>query len=489
MAVWKSLTASQFRADLLALGFQVEGSGSNPKTWTYRFADLVVPFQDLNRFLGDLAPGVYYYDSAGYHYVQEPGAINPATGQPAKVTTETAKAPVTTAVPLGTAVNAYTQQQVDIPGAWGGEIPGGGGAPGYWPSNISGGTGQGSTAPEYTPGGSNQPGVWYMEGQVVTGPVVGGEPATTADPLTNFGISYGSAAEAAVAANPNITAADLANQFKWTEDAAYSGVIDAEVLAEVYGLSWSSDQWYTLVSGGQGSGVLRAQLQEAQNRIAFREDYRNYFGSDPDPAAYEWLDSNYISPSEFANHMKAVESAKAMFPSVNELLGRTLNHQVTLEELENLAMGGKDSGTLQAMLEEATRLDAYTDTLYQWLGRAPTADDYAREVAGFTSVDTFKWEITVREQMVEMGDEIGDTFQKAFGYRLTDAQLKTLLGQSEGWGELKREYNKALEKTQLMETGRRYAMQAEKISPAYTGSFQGGIKEGLPELPDIGGML
>ena len=40
-----------------------------------------------------------------------------------------------------------------------------------------------------------------------------------------------------------------------------------------------------------------------------------------------------------------------------------------------------------------------------------------------------------------------------------------------------------------METGRRYAMQAEKISPIYSQAFQGGFKEALPELPDIGGML
>jgi hypothetical protein len=66
--------------------------------------------------------------------------------------------------------------------------------------------------------------------------------------------------------------------------------------------------------------------------------------------------------------------------------------------------------------------------------------------------------------------------------------LKILLGQSEGWGELQKKYNKALETEEKQETSRRYAMQSEKISPIYTQAFQGGFKTGLPELPDLGGM-
>ncbi len=481
---WRSLTATQFKADLYALGFTVSGSGDSPKGWTYGFADLTVPFQDLQQFLNDLAPGIYYYDSQGYHYVQDPGAVD-SSGNAAKVTTDMVSAPGTTVVPIGTAVNAYDSwNEVTLPGTWGTTA---GSAITPAPSTTGGTT-------------TNADQMWHIWDEATgtytlspnppaaASPAIVEDGSTTTTSLTNFGIAYGDTVEAAVADNPNVSAADLANQLKWQEDAIYSGIVDGEALAEVFGITWGSDEWYNLASGAQGSGEMRAKLQEAMNRLAFREDYRNYFGTDPGPADYEYLDSNFVSPSEFANRMKAKESAKSMFGRVNELLGRTLDHQVSLEELENMVMGGKDSGSLEALIDEATRLDAYTDSLYQRLGHAPTADDYAREVAKYSSVNAFKWEITVQEKMAEMGDDIGDTFQKAYGYRLDDAQLKILLGQSEGWGELQKKYNKALEEEEKQETNRRYAMQSEKITPAYSQAFQGGFRTGLPELPDLGGM-
>jgi hypothetical protein len=185
--------------------------------------------------------------------------------------------------------------------------------------------------------------------------------------------------------------------------------------------------------------------------------------------------------------MAAKESAKAKLPQINELLGRTLDHQVTLADLENLAMGGAGSGEIQAMIDQASRLDAFTDTLYQWKGRELTADDYA-EVAGFPSAAAFKWEITVSETMDEMRDDINEAMVKSGGAAFSDEQLKIMLGKSEGWGELQAQYNKAEEEVSEADNARKTAMNIEKIAPIYNMAPQGGFKQGLQGLADIGGV-
>jgi hypothetical protein len=151
-------------------------------------------------------------------------------------------------------------------------------------------------------------------------------------------------------------------------------------------------------------------------------------------------------------------------------------------------MGGQGSGELQAMIDQATRLDAFTDALYQWKGGTPTPDDYA-SVAGYPSATAFKWEISVQETMKEMGPEIRETWLKAHpDSPLTDEQLKIMLGKSEGWGALQYEYNKSLEEEQKAEIAQKAAMDIEKIRPIYGTAEQGGFKEALPGLADIGSM-
>jgi hypothetical protein len=246
--------------------------------------------------------------------------------------------------------------------------------------------------------------------------------------------------------------------------------------------------FYKVASGAKGSGAMRAKMQQAQNMYAFKEVYRDYFGTDPSPGDYQAISSQFVSPSEFAHRMAAKESAKAKIEQVNELLGRTLDHQVTLADLENLAMGGQGSGEVQAMIDQATRLDQFTDTLYQYKGHEPTADDYAG-IAGYPSAAAFKWEITVNETMAEMGDEIKQIWLKANPESpLSDEQLRIMLGKSEGWGDIQKQFNLAEKEVSEAETARKNAMNVDKISPIYNVAEQGGFKQGLPGLSDIGGM-
>lgn len=327
---------------------------------------------------------------------------------------------------------------------------------------------------------------------VFTGPT---KPATTTNTSTvttyglgNWGISYTNNEIVNNLINNNISPEMLQQQFTWMEEADYYQGVYGDIMTEAFGSSYSDADWYKMASGAQGSGAMRAKVAEAQNRVAFREVYRDYFGTDPAPSDYDYLTNNFVSPTEFTHRMAAKESAKAKIEQINELLGRTLDHQVTLSDLENLAMGGQGSGELQSMIDQATRLDAFTDSLYQYLGHTPTADDYAREVAKYPSAAAFKWEITVQETMDEMRDDINAAMVKAGKQAFTEDQLKIMLGKSEGWGALQAEYNAAAEAEAEYETARKTAMNVEKISPIYQVAEQGGFKQGLPALSDIGGM-
>lgn len=442
----KRLTSALFKQDLQALGFIINNNGtSDVSKWTYTYNGSNVSYGSLQGVLDSIVPGVYTSDAQGYHYAQSTPAPTSGGGTPAFGPTDLQ--PQT----LPADVSANMEQ-------------------------TTGGSTSSSPA-EYTPGSSNVPGQWYIDGKPVSGP------------LAQIGITYTEQVQSAVQADPTIDGETLAQQLAWIELAAYDAAVYGPILAEAFGTSYTSQDWYILASGAEGSGLMRAKIAEAQNRIAFREAYRLYnHGADPGPADYSALTGSYVSPNEFVTRMAAKESAKQMFDQINALLQRTLNQTITLAELENLAVNGSGSGELEAMIDEAERLDTFTDDLYQWLGRTPTAEDYAREVAGFASVDSFKWEISVRENVKAMGDDINDTLQRANQRRFTTDELRTMLGKSQGWGDLQALYNKSLEEEERQETSRKYAATAEKISPSYTQAFQGGIKEGLPELADLGGM-
>jgi len=309
---------------------------------------------------------------------------------------------------------------------------------------------------------------------------------TTTSGLGNWGISYVNPNMVTQLLNNNISPETLQQQFAWTEEADYYKGIYSDILAET-GVGGGID-FYKLASGAKGSGAMRAQLQQAQNMYAFKEVWRDYNGTDPSASDYQYVSSNFVSPTEYAHRMAAKESAKAKIDTINELLGRTLDHQVTLSDLEGLAMGGKGSGEIQAMIDQATRLDAFTDTLYQYKGHEPTADDYA-EIAGYPSAAAFKWEITVNEEMAEMGDDIKATWLKTNPTApLSDEQLRIMIGKSEGWGELQKQYNKAQEEETEGETARKTAMNAEKIAPIYQATGRGDFAQSLAGLPDIGSV-
>jgi hypothetical protein len=278
----------------------------------------------------------------------------------------------------------------------------------------------------------------------------------------------------------------LRSEIGWQEDAiALQGQYGGSMV-EAFGSDLSSKDYYAVASGAIGSGAARVKMMEAQNRVAFREVWRNYNGTDPSPADYDYVTKNYVAPTEYAHRMAAKESAKEQITSVNDLLSRTMGKTVTLGELENLAMGGKDSGTLKAMIDQATRLDTYRWTWKQYHNQQePTPDDYA-QFAGYASVAELQWEIVTNEKIKEYDEAIQDVWQKAYGETMSAEDMHTMLGETEGYGDLQGKWTKAKEMVADEENAQRGAHYAEKTRVAYTQAEQGGFKEGMAGLADLG---
>ena len=396
---WKSLDVATFTAEVAKVGVTYDG-GKYMKDGKQLSNDELMAL---------LPPDTFYYDSAGFHYVQDYGATNPKTGQPATVT---------------------------------------------------------RPAPAVTP----------------TSTSTGGANTTVQNPFANLGLKYVDADF--LAGIGTLSPQQLMQQFQWLEEADYLAGTEGKDMVEAFGTNFSSEDWYKIASGAKGSGAMRAQLMEAKNRVACREVYRDYFGTDPSPADYDALTSQFVSPGEFAHRMAAKESAKAQIEQVNDVLGRVFGRSVGLAELENLAMGGQGSGELQAMIDQATRLEQYRWLHKQYYGDESISDDYAK-YAGYASASQLQWEIVTQEKMAEYGDDINEAFTKAYGYALSDEQLKTMLGEMEGYGELNKLYKQAKEEEEEGERARKDAMYQEKVTSIYTAAPQGGIKEGLPGLEDL----
>jgi len=284
--------------------------------------------------------------------------------------------------------------------------------------------------------------------------------------------------------NSGIDPAYWLKSIGWGEDAT---VLQAQYGAalEQTGVSFDERDWYVLASGAIGSGALRAQIIEAQNKVAFREVFRDYNGGqDPTAADYEYLSTNFVSPTEYAHRTAAVEYAKQNIDSINEVLNRTLGLSVSESDLENLAMGGKGSGALKAKIDQATRLDAFTWEYEKRTGDVPTPAQY-KEFLGYTGPEELVWNMDLAEEMAELGPDIKEVWEQFYKEPLSDESLHIMLGDMVGSGDLKYKLKEAREWAKEEETREYYRWNEERANTPIARAEAGGFKLSVPGIGAI----
>ncbi len=309
---------------------------------------------------------------------------------------------------------------------------------------------------------------------------------TTTSPggLQNFGVTYVNNDLLADMAAKNYTPEMIQREFQWIEDAAYQQGVYGDTVAEAFGGSAGID-WYTVASGAQGSGAMRAKIVEAQNRVSYRETYRQIFGTDPDPSDYDRITQQFVSPGEMLREHQAIESADEMYEEVNDLLMRVYGQGVSKDELKDMVLGRPNSGELKALINQATKLDSYRWIHKQYYGADPTPDDYAK-YAGYSGSSELQWEIVTHEKVNEMRETVNDAMYKAGYDPFTDEELFTLYGEQEGYGDLASLYRKAAKKADEVETAEDWQYNgAEQADIGYTKAEQGGFKISVPGIADL----
>jgi len=281
------------------------------------------------------------------------------------------------------------------------------------------------------------------------------------------------------------TSGALGAYYQAIEEAAYDQGVYGPIVEEAFGSTAGID-WFVLANGGQGSGAMRAKIVEAQQRVQFREAYRQVFGSDPSPADYDRVSNEYVSPAELIRETQALESADEMYDQVNDLLTRVFGETVTKEELKDMVLGRPNSGELKARINEATTLEAYRTEFKTYEGREPTPDDYAK-FKGYSGVAEYKWDITTAEAMKELGPTIREALGIAFPDEpaLTDEELRIMVGDMKGSGELKAKYREAQEIVSEKEKARDWEWQQPGVERDYMRSEQGGFRESVPGIANL----
>jgi len=181
---------------------------------------------------------------------------------------------------------------------------------------------------------------------------------------------------------------------------------------------------------------------EAQNRLKFREEFRSRTGRDPNPVDYEALNSSYISPEEYSRISAAYESAESKLPEINEVVNRVLGKAYTLDDIRNMVLGGEGAGAMQAEINNALKLDSYTEAFENRYGRKPTPDEYVG-FAGYSSVAQFTRRMQVQEDVAANRAEIQELFRDELGYELSEEQLTAFFGEEQGSGALKAQWKQA----------------------------------------------
>jgi hypothetical protein len=171
-----------------------------------------------------------------------------------------------------------------------------------------------------------------------------------------------------------------------------------------------------------------------------------------------------------------------MYPEINELMQRVYGESITVEELKGMALGQEGSGELKAMVNKATELEQYRWIHKQYFGTEAAPEDYAK-YAGYVSPAELQWEILTDEKIKDMAPDINEAFTKVYGYSLTDEQMRTMLGEQQGYGELSGQYRRAKEEWAKKEASRGQSQSADigyKTAPA------GGFMTSSPGMADLG---
>jgi hypothetical protein len=218
--------------------------------------------------------------------------------------------------------------------------------------------------------------------------------------------------------------------------------------------------------------------------VEFREAYRQAFGSDPGPADYDRITNQFVSPSELIREYQAINSAAEMYPEVSDLLQRVYGMSVTEDDLKDMALGRAGTGDLRALINEAQKLDSYRWVHKQYYGAEPTPADYAK-YAGYAGPDELQWEIVTQERIGEYSDVIKEDFKIGLGLDIADDDIFTMLGEQEGYGELRAEWTKAKKKRKDVEAGEKGAHRGEKVNIAYQEDPLGGFRTALPGLANL----
>lgn len=323
------------------------------------------------------------------------------------------------------------------------------------------------------------------DGTITIGGVTG-EGGTTGG-MTNFGIKYLSNAMLGTLISQGYTAEQLQRDFGWAEDAIQNAALYDEMLTEAFGQGFSPDEWQAFASGGLGSGELKAKLLEAQNRVGYREAYRQVFGVDPDPTDYERIMGEFVSPNELLGEYQAQYSADEMYDEVNEMLMHVYGEGVTREELKDMALKREGTGELKALINQATKLYEYRELHKQYYGEEATPEDYAK-YAGYTSPAELQWDIVATETAAENQAIIKEAWGVAFPDEpmITDEDIYKMYAGQEGYGETKAKVGEAKEMLQKQEQGRDWAYTgAERASIGYQAAQGGGFKQSVTGLGEL----
>jgi hypothetical protein len=282
-----------------------------------------------------------------------------------------------------------------------------------------------------------------------------------------------------------ITPEELHSYYVWTED-ANANLPNMNFLGEAIGRQYTFDDAYILMSGAAGSGLIRAQLQQAELRRRFDEAFFIYNGRMPTLEDYEWLEANFPNASAYARIMSAEEDAKANFREVDELLMRVFGEHADLEMLKKVALGSADSGVYESKIQLATELDRYRWEFKSYYKVEPTPEDYAR-FAGYAGPQELAKELEVRELIQARGPSLQKIYNQYWvplGYEsMDDDDVETLVGKYEGWGAIEARMTMAEQhKSQWINAREQAFYYGAAYSPVSYPEFGGVMLPGLRNL-------
>ncbi len=281
-----------------------------------------------------------------------------------------------------------------------------------------------------------------------------------------------------------LDASDIIRETGWLNDVDYMAGTLNPIMEQTMGYAFTRDELYAMASGALGAGKLRALAVEAQNRANYAEAYWRVFGTTPSPEDYERVSTEFVSPAALIMEYQARNSAEEMYPEVSELLSRVFGRTISKEQLKDMALGRAGTGELRAFIKEAEKLDNYRWIHKQYFGVEPTPADYAR-YAGYASPDELQWEIVTQERIGEYSDVIREDFKIGLGLDISDADIFTMMGEQQGYGELRGRWTEAKKKRKEAEDAEKAARSGEKVTIAYQRGEQGGFQVSLPGLGEL----